>query len=119
MVEGRPFLIGGRWHHTESVVPICNPYNGETVAHVCQGGAAEAAQAVESSVEGAAAMRRLSSHARATILLKTAQALTARQDEVARLMMNESGKPLSDARREVGRSVQTFTLRHGDPSCWY
>jgi len=110
LVEGRPFLIGGRWHHTESVVPICNPYNGETVAHVCQGGAAEAAQAVESSVEGAAAMRRLSSHARATILLKTAQALTARQDEVARLMMNESGKPLSDARREVGRSVQTFTV---------
>lgn len=66
--------------------------------------------AVQSSVEGAAAMRRLSSHARFTMLQKAAQSLQARQEEFARTMTAEAGKPLTDARREVGRAIQTFSI---------
>ena len=65
---------------------------------------------MQSSVEGAAAMRRLSGYARSTLLQKAAQALQSRQEEFARTMMAEAGKPLTDARREVGRAVQTFSI---------
>lgn len=110
MEDGRPFLIGGRWSHTTTAAPVRNPYTGEILAHVSQAGQAEADAAVSSSVEGAAVMRRLSGYARSTILQKAAQALQARQEEFARTMTAEAGKPLTDARREVGRAVQTFSI---------
>ncbi len=108
MEDGRPFLIGGRWCHATTAAPVRNPYTGETIAHVCQAGSAEAA--VQSSVDGAAAMRRLSGYARSTMLQKAAQALQARQEEFARTMMAEAGKPLTDSRREVGRAIQTLSI---------
>ena len=110
MEDGRPFLIGGRWSHTATTAPVRNPYTGETIAHVCQAGPAEAEAAVQSSVEGAVAMRRLSGYARSTLLQNAAHALQSRQEEFARTMMAEAGKPLTDARREVGRAIQTFSI---------
>lgn len=65
---------------------------------------------MQSSVEGAAAMRRLSGYARSTLLANAAQALQARQEEFARTMTAEAGKPLTDARREVGRAIQTLSI---------
>ena len=87
-----------------------NPYTGETIAHVCQAGSAEAERAVQSSVDGATEMRKLTGYARSTLLQKAAHALQARQDEFARTMTAEAGKPLTDARREVGRAIQTFSI---------
>lgn len=65
---------------------------------------------MQSSVEGAAAMRRLSGYARSTLLANAAQALQVRQEEFARTMTAEAGKPLTDARREVGRAIQTLSI---------
>lgn len=65
---------------------------------------------MQSSVEGAAAMRRLSGYARSTLLANAAQALQARQEEFARTMTAEAGKPLTDARREVGRAIHTLSI---------
>ena len=110
MENGRPFLIGGRWSQATTVAPVRNPYTGETIAHVCQASPADAESAVQSSVEGAAAMRRLSGYARSMLLANAAQALQARQEEFARTMTAEAGKPLTDARREVGRAIQTLSI---------
>lgn len=110
MENGRPFLIGGRWVHSTTAVPIHNPYTGDTIDHVFQAGPAEAELAVQSTVDGAAAMRRLSGYARSTLLQKAAQSLQTRQEEFVRTMTAESGKPVTDARREVGRAVQTFSI---------
>lgn len=55
-------------------------------------------------------MRRLSGYARSTLLANAAQALQARQEEFARTMTAEAGKPLTDARREVGRAIQTLSI---------
>jgi len=106
----RPFLIGNQWRHTATTATIRNPYNGRAVAEICLAGKAEADEAVARAVEAAPAMRRLPAHARAGALRKIAGLLATRQDEVARTMTAESGKPIADARREVGRAVQTFTL---------
>ncbi len=110
MENGRPFLIGGRWSSSTTAAPVRNPYTGETIAHVCQASPADAESALQSSVEGAAAMRRLSGYARSTLLAHAAQALQARQEEFARTMTAEAGKPLTDARREVGRAIHTLSI---------
>ena len=55
-------------------------------------------------------MRRLSSHARAQALTILAAQLTARQEEFARTITAEAGKPIADAAREVSRAIQTFLV---------
>jgi acyl-CoA reductase-like NAD-dependent aldehyde dehydrogenase len=106
----RPFLIGNQWRQTATTATIRNPYSGKPVADVCLAGKAEADEAVARAVEAFPATRRLPAHARAEALLKIAGRLAGRQDEIARTMTAESGKPIADARREVGRAVQTFTV---------
>ena len=110
MEKARPFLVGGRWHRTATTAPLHNPFTGDILALVCQAGADEASQATASTVEGAAAMRQLPAHARASILAKTAQLLQSRQEEFAQTITAEAGKPITDARREVGRGIQTFIV---------
>src|SRR5262245_19939570 len=52
----------------------------------------------------------LPSHARYHVLQKIAGGLYDRREEFARLMTAESGKPITDAKREVSRAIQTFTV---------
>jgi glyceraldehyde-3-phosphate dehydrogenase (NADP+) len=108
--SARPFLIGNQWRHTATTVVIRNPYDGKPVADVCLAGKAEADEAAARAVEAAPAMGRLPARVRAGALRTIAGRLAARQEEVARTMTAESGKPITDARREVGRAVQTFNV---------
>lgn len=110
MGAARPFLIGNQWRQTATTATIRNPYNGSPVADVCLAGKSEADEAAARAVEACSAMRRLPAHVRAEALMKIAGRLAGRQDEIARTMTAESGKPITDARREVGRAVQTFTI---------
>lgn len=106
----RPFLIGGQWHGGAQAVPVVNPFTGRTIAEVAQGGPAEADTAAQITKDAAGVMGLLPSHARYGMLQKIAARLHERKEEFARTITAESGKPIVDARREVGRAVQTFTV---------
>ncbi|BCA54851.1 NAD-dependent aldehyde dehydrogenase [Nitrospira sp. KM1] len=106
----RPFLIGGQWRQSDSIAPVSNPFTGTVIAEVFQASSADAEAAVVSTCAGASAMGSLSSHARYQLLQKIAGLLYDRRDEIVQLMIAEAGKPISDAKREVSRAVQTFTV---------
>ncbi|MCM2305735.1 MAG: aldehyde dehydrogenase family protein [Elusimicrobia bacterium] len=69
----------------------------------------KSAAAVAARCAAAAGKAALPAHARAKILIKASEALEAQAEDFARLICAEVGKPLKEARREVGRAV--FTLR--------
>jgi acyl-CoA reductase-like NAD-dependent aldehyde dehydrogenase len=106
----RPFLIGGQWRQGDTVVPVHDPFTGKILAEVSQASQADAEAAIQSTVDAAKAMGTLPSHARYNLLQKIAGALYDRREEFARLMTAEAGKPITDAKREVSRAVQTFTV---------
>ena len=110
MQEPRPFLVGGLWRQGETVIPVHNPFTGQLLAEVSSASSADAESAIQSTVDAAAAMGSLPSHARYQALQKIAGGLYDRREEFARLMTAESGKPITDAKREVNRAVQTFTI---------
>jgi len=109
-VKPRPFLIGQEWRTTAATAPVKNPFNGSRVAEVCLAGKAEAEEAVSAAISAFPSMRRLPAHARAGALEKIAGLLAARREEFARTITTEAGKPITDARREVGRAIQTFSV---------
>jgi glyceraldehyde-3-phosphate dehydrogenase (NADP+) len=77
---------------------------------VCLASWQEADLAIAAAVQAFASMRLLPAHVRAAGLERICLALIARRDEFARTMTRESGKPITDARREVDRAIQTFTV---------
>lgn len=110
MATGRPFLTAGRWQQTATTTKILNPFNGEVVAEVCQAGSGDVEVAVQSTLEGARVMRDFPGHLRSSLLQKVSVLLDARAEEIARTIMAEGGKPITDARREVSRAVHTFSI---------
>src|SRR5438552_5589013 len=52
----------------------------------------------------------LPAHKRAEILVRVVAALARRQDEVARLISDEAGKPMKAARLEAKRAMSTYTF---------
>ncbi|MCP9451487.1 MAG: aldehyde dehydrogenase family protein [Nitrospira sp.] len=106
----RRFLIHGQWKQGERMAPVVNPFTGETIAMVAQASENDLEEAIVSSVEAAPVMASLPGHARYTILQQLAALLSQRYDELASLITAEAGKPITDARREVGRAIQTFTV---------
>src|SRR5213083_1654588 len=92
----RGLLIGGEWIETGAWVEVRSPYSGEVVGRVAKAGADEARRAVDAAEQ--AMQAPLPAHKRAEILVKVAAALGRRQDDVARLISDEAGKPMKAAR---------------------
>jgi glyceraldehyde-3-phosphate dehydrogenase (NADP+) len=108
--EPRPFLVHGQWKHGERTSRVINPFSGQIIAAVVQATEADVEQAIASTADAAVAMGKLPSHARYNMLQQIAALLYRRRDEVASLITAEAGKPIADAKREVSRAVQTFTV---------
>src|SRR2546426_920841 len=106
MATRRAMLIAGRWVETGTTSPIRNPYNGEVLAEVCLAGESEADEAIRAAVSAFAVSRKLPAHVRSAALQKIAGEITARKEDFARCLSSESGKPITDARREIGRSEE-------------
>ena len=110
MQEPRPFLVHGQWKHGEQTARVVNPFTGQLIADVVQATEAEVEQAVASTADAAVAMSKLPAHVRYNMLQQIAALLYRRREELASLITAEAGKPIADAKREVSRAVQTFTV---------
>jgi len=104
----RKLLIGGEWVETGDWLEVRSPYSNDVVGRVAQGGAKETNLALAAAER---AMRDpLPAHKRAEILVKVAGLLGRRHDEIARVISEEAGKPLKQAKVEVSRAMSTFTF---------
>jgi acyl-CoA reductase-like NAD-dependent aldehyde dehydrogenase len=106
--------IAGELRDADESETIRSPYDGEPVGVVGVGGAGDIDDAIAASVEAFEVMRRLPTHRRASILERTARAIGEREEEIARLITRESGKPIRYARGEAKRAQVTFTLAAGE-----
>lgn len=85
---------------------IRSPYDGTLVGSVVQCGAPEVSRAVESA--RIALKRGLPAWQRADILDRAARSLSENKERFARLVCDESAKPIRTARVEVDRAISTF-----------
>jgi len=85
--------------------PDVDPATGETIAEIPRCEPAELAAAVGRARGAQPAWAALPFEERARLLERGGERLGERAEEVARLVVREMGKPLEDARREVGGRV--------------
>jgi succinate-semialdehyde dehydrogenase/glutarate-semialdehyde dehydrogenase len=79
-----------------------NPATGEVLGEVADGGAADAAAAVDAARRALPAWSKRTAHERSALLYEAWRIMNERKEELARLMTSEQGKPLRMARNEVG-----------------
>src|SRR5438105_14224643 len=104
----RKLLVGGEWVETGEWLEVRSPFSGEVVGRVAKGGAGEAKRAVDAAERALA--EPLPAHKRAEVLVRVAGLLGRRQDEVARQISDEAGKPMKAARVEAQRAMSTYTF---------
>lgn len=95
--------IDGKWTSAfdGSTEPISNPATGELLANVPMMGAQETRIAIQAADRALPAWRALTAKERASKLRAWFQLMIDNQEELARIMTIEQGKPLAEARNEI------------------
>ena len=100
--------IGGEWHDSASRYPVLNPATGEVIAQVAKGGAAETTQAIAAATRAFPAWRALTAKERGARVRRWGELMLENRDALAELLSLEQGKPLAEARGEVGYAASFF-----------
>ena len=106
-----PFLLAGELAGRSAMWEIRSPWSGDVVGRAALAGPADVEAAIAAAVTAAPAAAAMPTHARAALLERIADAVTAGREELARLLAAEAGKPLAAARTELDRTI--FVFRQG------
>ncbi len=94
-------LINGKWVKGSARFDVLDPATGRKLADVADLGARETKAAVTAANAAWPAWRGLTAKQRHALLMKWFHLLMENQDDLARLMTAEQGKPLPEAKGEV------------------
>jgi succinate-semialdehyde dehydrogenase/glutarate-semialdehyde dehydrogenase len=102
--------IAGEWRPAAggAVAEIRSPATGEPVGRMAQGGPAEAEAAVAAAARAFPQWAATAAPERAALLRRVAALLLERREDLAQLITAEQGKPLAEARAEVGLTADYF-----------
>ena len=95
--------IDGAWVTAGSgaTISVDDPATGQAVGVVPGCGAAETRQAIDAASRAFPAWRRTTARERAAVMRRWFDLMMANQEDLARLMTTEQGKPLGESRGEV------------------
>jgi acyl-CoA reductase-like NAD-dependent aldehyde dehydrogenase len=97
------------------VIRVVEPATAEVMAEVPQAGVEETDAAVARAREAFPAWRAVTPGDRAALMRRLADAVESRHDELSVLEARNAGKPISDARGEIGMVAETFRYYAGAP----
>jgi succinate-semialdehyde dehydrogenase/glutarate-semialdehyde dehydrogenase len=110
MYDGLGLYIDGKWRPSNSgrAFKILNPANEEVLGELPIADASDLDEALQAAKKGLAIWRKTTSWERSKVMRKVADLLRERADSIARTLTLESGKPLPEARLEVGAAADQF-----------
>jgi succinate-semialdehyde dehydrogenase/glutarate-semialdehyde dehydrogenase len=99
----RQGYVDGRWIDPDSgeTFPVTNPATDEVLADVPRMGAAETRRAIEAAERALPEWKHRTAKERARVLRRLSDSMLEHEDDLARLMVLEQGKPLAEASVEV------------------
>src|SRR4051794_30606969 len=93
--------INGKWTGNGNTMPIYNKYDNSLIGTLPIADANLLDEAIAAAERAAVVMADMPAHQRAAILLRTAQLMQERREDIARTIAAEAGKALKFARIEV------------------
>jgi len=103
-----PLYVGNKPVKTDNLFTVSSPYNGQTVGEISLAGEKEIEEAIKAAQEAFAVLKEMPAYKRSQILLQIKQGVEKRAEELAQIMAQEAGKPITFARIEVSRCIELF-----------
>jgi acyl-CoA reductase-like NAD-dependent aldehyde dehydrogenase len=100
---------------TKDLLKVVEPATEDTLAEVPEAGIEQTDQAIARAKAAFPKWRAITPADRASILRRLAEAIEDRAEDLARLEARNVGKPIGDARGEVGMVAQAFHFYAGAP----
>lgn len=94
-------LIDGAWVTSQKTFSVIDPATGDEIARVPDLGADDTRRAIDAAAKAFPAWAETPAKARAQILERWFDLITAETEALAQLMTTEQGKPLAESRGEV------------------
>ena len=103
-------LIDGRWRQgsTGKSEPVLEPATGATIADVPHASPADLDEALAASAKGFETWRKTPAAQRQKIMEAAARNIEARIDEIAENLTREMGKPVGEAKLELGFAIDVL-----------
>jgi malonate-semialdehyde dehydrogenase (acetylating)/methylmalonate-semialdehyde dehydrogenase len=110
--------VGGKWVHPHgaALLDVVNPATARVHARVVMSGAADVAQATEVAQAAFPAWRATPPIERGRYFFKLKESFEQHFDELARLITQDHGKTLEDARGEMRRAIENVEVACGIPT---
>jgi acyl-CoA reductase-like NAD-dependent aldehyde dehydrogenase len=108
MRERYPMWLAGRPTVAGDAIAVTDKYGGGVVSHVAKADAGALDRAIAAAHEAEAAMRQLPAYLRREVLEHMVRRCTERKQELAEVLCVEAGKPITFARGEVDRLIDTL-----------
>ena len=107
--------VAGEWIGGRATIPVTNPADDTIIGHVPKLGANETRRAIEAAEKAQKLWARKTAKERAAILRKWFNMMMDNQEDLARIMTAEQGKPLGESRGEIayGASFIEFFAEEG------
>ncbi|WP_057415259.1 NAD-dependent succinate-semialdehyde dehydrogenase [Pseudomonas syringae group genomosp. 3] len=95
--------IDGQWRASRDgrSIPVIDPATGQSLGSVAHAGIADLDEALAAAERGFATWRATSAYDRYKLMQKAADLVRERANSIARIMTQEQGKPLAEARMET------------------
>jgi len=103
-------LINGKWVKGRDVLPVTNPYNGDELGGLGLATTAQVEQALKAAHKAFETTRKMPAHKRAALIMNVRERIKRDQEKFAKLLSREAGKPITLARGEITRSLETLLL---------
>ncbi len=101
--------LAGEWTGASERIAVTNPATGETIANVPKMGAEETRQAIAAAEKAMKPWAAETAGTRAKVMRKWADLMMDNQEDLARIMTAEQGKPLTESRGEIAYAASFIT----------
>lgn len=93
--------INGQWLDNGRRFSVTDPGTGQTIAEVCNAGAAETLQAIDAAATAFTSWRAQTARTRSNVLRRWFELIQEHREDLATLITAEGGKPYAEALGEV------------------
>ncbi|MFI3226895.1 MAG: aldehyde dehydrogenase family protein, partial [Clostridia bacterium] len=117
-MEAKKMYIDGKWTEGSSgkTIKVINPANGEKIAEVCESSLADAEAAIAAAKKSFYVTREwrdLDSQSRGNILLKIADKIEEKFEEICKIESMDNGKPLRESEGDISDAAHCFRYYAG------
>lgn len=109
-VKKQKFFINGEWIGGKKYFDLLSPYTEEKIASIPVATNENVEKAIQSAEDASILMKQLTLLERAEILEKVVNIFNANFEDCAQILSLENAKPITSARQEIQRTIETYSF---------